>query len=57
MTAAVTVAVRERLERVHRQRNVPVILARAQDIIRKSDGAEVYVDHAELLNDKQGLPK
>ena len=57
MTAAVTVAVRERLERVYRQRNVPVILARAQDIIRKSDGAEVYVDHAELLNDKQGLPK
>ena len=57
MTAAVTVAIRERLERVQRQRNVPVKLARAQDIIRKTGGAEIYVDHAELLYGKQGLPK
>ena len=41
MMAAVPVAIRERLERVQRQRNVPEILAQAQDIIQKSGGAGV----------------
>ncbi len=52
MTAAVTVAIRERLERVQWQRNVPEIRAQAQDIIRKSGGAGVYEDHVELLYDE-----
>ena len=57
MTKAVTVAIRERIERVQRQRHVPEILARAQEIIRKSGGAQPYIDHAELLYDEHGLPK
>jgi antitoxin VapB len=57
MTQAVTVAIRERIEQVQRQRNVPEILARAQEIIRKSGGAQPYADHAELLYDEHGLPK
>lgn len=57
MTQAVTVAIRERIERVQRQRNVPEILARAQEIIRKSGGVRPYTDHAELLYDEHGLPK
>ena len=57
MTQAVTVAIRERIERVQRQRNVPEILARAREIIRKSGGAQPYTDHAELLYDEHGLPK
>ncbi len=57
MTKAVTVAIRERIARLQRQRNVPEILARAQEIIRKSGGAQSYTDHAELLYDAHGLPK
>ena len=57
MTKAVTVAIRERIERLQRQRNVPEILARAQEIIRQSGGAQPYTDHAELLYDERGLPK
>ena len=57
MTKAVTVAILERIERVRRQRHVPEILARAQEIIRKSGGAQPYIDHAELLYDEHGLPR
>jgi antitoxin VapB len=57
MTKAVTEAIRERIERVQRQRNVPEILERAREIIRKSGGAQPYTDHAELLYDEHGLPK
>jgi antitoxin VapB len=57
MTKAVTEAIRERIERVQRQRNVPEILERAREIIRKSGGAQAYADHAELLYDEHGLPK
>lgn len=57
MTQAVNVAIHERIERVQRQRNVPGILTRAQEIIRKSGGAQPYTDHAELLYDEHGLPK
>jgi antitoxin VapB len=56
MTKAVTEAVRERIERVQRQRNVPEILERAREIIRKSGGARPYTDHAALLYDDHGLP-
>jgi antitoxin VapB len=57
MTKAVTVAIRERIERLQHQRHVPDILARAQEIIRKSGGSQPYTDHAELLYDELGLPK
>ncbi|MDH3598882.1 MAG: type II toxin-antitoxin system VapB family antitoxin [Candidatus Tectomicrobia bacterium] len=57
MTKAVTEAIRERIERIQRQRNVPEILARAREIIRHSGGAQPYTDHAELLYDEHGLPK
>ena len=57
VTKAVTVAIRERIERVQRQRSTQEILARAQAIIRQSGGAESYQDHAELLYDEHGLPK
>ncbi len=57
MTKAVTAAIRERIERLQRQRNVPEMLARAQEIIRQSGGAQPYTDHAELLYDERGLPK
>jgi antitoxin VapB len=57
MTKAVTVAIRERIERLQHQRHVPEILARAQEIIRKSGGSQPYTDHAELLYDEHGLPK
>ena len=57
MTRAVTVAIRERIERLQRQRNVSEILARAQEIIRQSGGAQPYTDHAALLYDERGLPR
>jgi antitoxin VapB len=57
MTKAVTVAIIERIERLQRQRHVPEIMARAQDIIRKSGGAQPYADHADLLYNEHGLPK
>ena len=57
MTQAVTVAIRERIARVQRQRNVEEIIARAQEIIRQSGGAAPYADHAALLYDEHGLPQ
>ena len=57
ITKAVTIAIQERIDRVHRQRNAQEILARAQAIIRQSGGAESCQDHAELLYDEHGLPK
>ena len=56
MTQAVTEAIRERIERVQRQRNVAEILERAREIIRKSGGAQPYTDHATWLYDEHGLP-
>jgi antitoxin VapB len=57
MTKAVTVAILERIERLQRQRHVPEVLARVQEIVRKSGGAQPYTDHAELLYNEHGLPK
>ena len=57
MTKAVTEAIRERIERIQHQRNVPEILKRAREIIRQSGGTQPYIDHAELLYDERGLPK
>ena len=59
MTAAVTKALRERLERIRRQRKSEAVLAELHAIARR--GASLakgpYIDHAELLYDEKGLPK
>ncbi|MGA2429141.1 MAG: type II toxin-antitoxin system VapB family antitoxin [Candidatus Acidiferrum sp.] len=59
MTAAVTEALRERLDRVRQQRKRRAILDSLMEIGRR--GASLFpgphVDHAELLYDENGLPK
>jgi antitoxin VapB len=59
LTAAVTQALRERLERILRQRKKESMLADIIEIGRR--GAALFqgppVDHAELLYDENGLPK
>ncbi len=62
VTAAVTVAVRERLERVRMQRRRGAILADQLVAIGKECAAhlkEPYrsADHGELLYDERGLPR
>jgi antitoxin VapB len=59
MTAAVTQALRERLDRVRQRRKSDATLAALRAISARS--AEILkgppVDHAELLYDEHGLPK
>jgi antitoxin VapB len=59
ITAAVTEALRERLERVRQQRRKQAIADRLMEIGRR--GASLFpgpaVDHAEFLYDENGLPK
>jgi antitoxin VapB len=59
LTAAVTQALRERLDRILRQRKKEAVLADIMEIGRR--GASLFqgppVDHAELLYDENGLPK
>lgn len=59
ITAAVTEALRERLERVRQQRRKQAIADRLMEIGRR--GAFLFpgtaVDHAEFLYDENGLPK
>jgi antitoxin VapB len=59
MTAAVTEALRERLDRVRRSRKQKTTLAALRAISARS--AEILqgppIDHAELLYDDNGLPK
>jgi len=59
MTAAVTEALRERLDRVRRRRKQDATLAALRAISARS--AEILqgppVDHGELLHDDNGLPK
>jgi len=59
LTAAVTQALRERLDRILRQRKKEAMLADIIEIGRR--GAALFqgppVDHAELLYDEKGLPK
>ena len=61
MTGAITVALRERLERERRQRGVDarlrkmrVIAERCAKLLRKGGPP---VDHGDLLYDERGLPK
>jgi antitoxin VapB len=58
MTRAVTEALRERYERLQRNRSK----ASVEELLAIADRAAVhvkrpYVDHAELLYDEHGLPK
>ena len=60
MTGAITVALRERLERERHQRSVAARLDAVHEIqervARLLDGASPPSDHAELLYDERGLP-
>ena len=59
MTAAVTEALRERLDRIRRKRKQDATLAALRAISARS--AEILkgppMDHAEFLYDENGLPK
>ncbi len=60
MTAAVMVAVRERLERVRRQRSVSLadrLLAIGKDCAAHLKEPYRSIDHGTLLYDERGLPR
>jgi antitoxin VapB len=60
MTAAVTEAVRERLERVRRQRNVSLadkLLAIGKECSAHLQGPFRSAEHGDLLYDERGLPR
>lgn len=59
VTAAVTVALRERLEAVRRRRKRETMLADIRAISAKSAALlkGPPIDHAEMLYDENGLPK
>jgi len=59
MTAAVTQAIRERLEAVRRRRKRDAMHAAIMAIGKRGESLHKgpYVDHAELLYDEKGLPK
>ena len=60
LAAAVTVAVRERLDRVRRQRGAGLadrLLAIGKDCAAHLREPYRSVDHGELLYDEQGLPR
>ncbi len=61
MTGAITVALRERLERERRQRGVEERLRRMRVIAERCAAqlreAGPPIDHADLLYDERGLPK
>ena len=61
MTGAITVALKERLERERRQRGVNVRLQRMRTISERCAkllrDAGPPVDHGDLLYDERGLPK
>lgn len=60
MTAAVTRAVRERLERVHRERGKSLadrLMAIGKDCAPRLKEPFRSADHGELLYDEHGLPR
>ena len=57
MTEAVTVAVRERLERIQRDFRVDEILAMAKEIRDRLPPGYLDQDFDDLLYDKDGLPR
>lgn len=57
MTAAVTIAVRERLERVRGDFDVEEIRELAREIREALPPGALGIDHGELLYDEDGLPR
>ena len=62
MTGAITVALRERLERERRQRGVNARLRKMRAIAERCarlvrEGGPSALEHGELLYDERGLPK
>lgn len=60
LTVAVTVAVRERLDRVRRQRDVSLVdqlLAIGRDCAAHLQEPYRSIDHGTLLYDERGLPR
>ncbi len=58
MTGAITVALRERLERQRDiQRRLAAIHEIQERVARSLEGGPPPIDHAELLYDEHGLPK
>ena len=61
MTGAMTVALRERLEREHRARGVEARVAELRAIGRRCAGllrgGPAAADHGDLLYDERGLPR
>jgi antitoxin VapB len=60
LTTAVTVAVRERLERLQRSQEAPLserLLKIGKDCAAHLKEPFLTVDHGELLYDEKGLPK
>lgn len=61
MTGAITVAVRERLERERRERSVEVRVQALREIAERCakllDPGPSSVEHGDMLYDQRGLPK
>ena len=59
MTAAVTNALRERLDRFRARRKSDAIAAVLDDIAKRGAALDKgpYIDHADVLYDDKGLPK
>ena len=60
MTAAVTAAVRERLDRIRRERGISLadrLLAIGKYCAAHLEGQFRSADHADLLYDERGLPR
>jgi antitoxin VapB len=56
MTEAITVALKERLQRLRRERDVPAVLSRVQAALAGLR-PETPENHATLLYDDRGLPR
>lgn len=60
MTAAVTIAVRERLDRVRREQGASLsdrLMAIGQDCAKRLKEPFRSTDHGDLLYDERGLPR
>jgi antitoxin VapB len=60
VTEAVTVALRERLERLQKEKDVNALVEWVMEMARDTAarlGDRCLIDHAELLYDERGLPK
>jgi antitoxin VapB len=59
MTAAVTRALKERLDRIRQEHRQEAIAAELDAIAKRGAALDrgPYIDHADLLYDEKGLPK